>query len=90
MLWHVDNLKISCKIKFEVTKLICYLQRIYEDEMTVHHGGKGKYLGMDLDFTEPGFFQVSMTRYIDKIFTGGYQEQPNSVLQQLIQGKRQG
>eukprot|EP00804_Cyclotella_cryptica_P009374 CCRYP_018081-RA/>CCRYP_018081-RA protein AED:0.34 eAED:0.34 QI:0/0/0/1/0/0/2/0/123 len=25
VLWHVDDLKISCKDKFEVAKLICYL-----------------------------------------------------------------
>lgn len=29
MLWHVDNLKISCKDKFEITKLIYYLRKIY-------------------------------------------------------------
>lgn len=27
-LWHVDDLKISCKDKFEVTKLIYYLRKI--------------------------------------------------------------
>eukprot|EP00804_Cyclotella_cryptica_P031330 CCRYP_011127-RA/>CCRYP_011127-RA protein AED:0.18 eAED:0.38 QI:0/0/0/1/0/0/3/0/275 len=29
MMWHVDDLKSSCKDKFEVTKLICYLFKIY-------------------------------------------------------------
>jgi hypothetical protein len=62
--WHVDDLKISCKDKYEVTKLICYLRKIYGDKMTVHRGGKGKYLGMHLDFTEQGIFQVDMSSYI--------------------------
>ena len=66
-LWHVDDLKISCREKYEVTKLICYLQRIYGNKMTVHRGGKGKYLGMHLDFTEEGVFQVDMSDYIKGI-----------------------
>eukprot|EP00804_Cyclotella_cryptica_P019804 CCRYP_009701-RB/>CCRYP_009701-RB protein AED:0.44 eAED:0.02 QI:0/-1/0/1/-1/0/1/0/320 len=64
MLWHDDNLKISCKDRFQVTKLICYLQKLYGERMTVHRGGKGKYLGMHLDFTEKGIFQVDMSSYI--------------------------
>eukprot|EP00804_Cyclotella_cryptica_P028242 CCRYP_014594-RA/>CCRYP_014594-RA protein AED:0.15 eAED:0.54 QI:0/0/0/1/0/0/3/0/242 len=43
--WHVDNLKISCKDKFDVTKLIYYLRRIYREEMTMYQGGRGKYIG---------------------------------------------
>eukprot|EP00804_Cyclotella_cryptica_P027599 CCRYP_007505-RA/>CCRYP_007505-RA protein AED:0.39 eAED:0.39 QI:0/-1/0/1/-1/1/1/0/116 len=35
--------------------------------MTVHRGGKGKYLGMHLDFTEMGVFKVDMSSYIDGI-----------------------
>jgi hypothetical protein len=66
-LWHVDDLKISCKDKYEVMKLICYLRKIYREKMTVHRGGKGKYLGMHLDFTEPGVFQVDMSDYIKGI-----------------------
>eukprot|EP00804_Cyclotella_cryptica_P006525 CCRYP_012791-RA/>CCRYP_012791-RA protein AED:0.42 eAED:0.42 QI:0/-1/0/1/-1/0/1/0/76 len=34
--WHVDDLQISCKDRFEVTKLICYLRKIYGKKMTVH------------------------------------------------------
>eukprot|EP00804_Cyclotella_cryptica_P017574 CCRYP_006738-RC/>CCRYP_006738-RC protein AED:0.40 eAED:0.33 QI:0/-1/0/1/-1/1/1/0/582 len=67
VLWHVDDLKISCKDKFKVTKLICYLRKIYGEKMSVHRGGKGKYLGMHLDFTEPGVFQVDMSNYIKGI-----------------------
>eukprot|EP00804_Cyclotella_cryptica_P021554 CCRYP_005857-RB/>CCRYP_005857-RB protein AED:0.22 eAED:0.22 QI:0/-1/0/1/-1/0/1/0/238 len=67
MLWHVDDLKISCKNSYEVTKLIGYLRRIYGEKMTVQRGGKGKYLGMYLDFMEEGVFQVDMSKYVEGI-----------------------
>ena len=35
--------------------------------MTIKRGGKGKYLGMNLDFTEPGIFQVDMAQYVKEI-----------------------
>jgi hypothetical protein len=69
VLWHVDDLKISCRDKFEVTRLICYLKGIYGDNITVHRGGKGEYLGMLLDFTTPGVFQVDMSRYVEEILS---------------------
>ena len=67
VIWHMDNLKILCKNKFEVTKLICYISRIYGDKMTMHWGGKGKYLGMHLDFTGRGTFQVNKSHYVQEI-----------------------
>ena len=27
--WHINDLKISCKYRFEVTKFTCYLRRMY-------------------------------------------------------------
>eukprot|EP00804_Cyclotella_cryptica_P005114 CCRYP_011528-RA/>CCRYP_011528-RA protein AED:0.11 eAED:0.14 QI:0/-1/0/1/-1/0/1/0/390 len=69
VLWHVDDLKISCRDKYEVTKLICCLRRIYGEKMTVHQGGKGKYLGMHLDFTEEGIFQVDMLKYVEDVIS---------------------
>eukprot|EP00804_Cyclotella_cryptica_P024335 CCRYP_015328-RA/>CCRYP_015328-RA protein AED:0.38 eAED:0.07 QI:0/0/0/0.66/0.5/0.33/3/0/529 len=74
VLWHVDDLKISCKSKVEVTKLICYLRNIYGDKMTIKRGGKGKYLGMNLDFTEPGVFQVDMSQYVKEVLDGFSEE----------------
>eukprot|EP00804_Cyclotella_cryptica_P023105 CCRYP_000347-RE/>CCRYP_000347-RE protein AED:0.29 eAED:0.21 QI:0/-1/0/1/-1/0/1/0/371 len=70
VLWHVDDLKISCKSKAEVTKLICYLRSIYGDKMTIKRGGRGKYLGMNLDFSEPGVFQADMCQYVREIIDG--------------------
>ena len=68
VLWHVDDLKISCKNPFELTKLLCYLEGIYGDKIIAHRGNKGNYLGMDLDFTEKGVSQVSTLNYIGEIF----------------------
>eukprot|EP00804_Cyclotella_cryptica_P030969 CCRYP_013562-RB/>CCRYP_013562-RB protein AED:0.42 eAED:0.03 QI:0/-1/0/1/-1/0/1/0/310 len=70
VLWHVDDLKISCKSKVEVTKIICYLRNSYGDKMTIKRGGRGKYLGMNLDFSEPGVFQVDMCQYVREIIDG--------------------
>eukprot|EP00804_Cyclotella_cryptica_P004107 CCRYP_019109-RA/>CCRYP_019109-RA protein AED:0.39 eAED:0.39 QI:0/0/0/1/0/0/2/0/169 len=37
--------------------------------MTVHRGGKGKYLGMHLDFTEEGVFQVDTSKYVEDVIS---------------------
>jgi hypothetical protein len=38
--------------------------------MTIKRGGKGKYLGMNLDFSEPGVFQVDMCDYVQEVIDG--------------------
>ena len=63
VLWHVNALKISCENDFEITKLWSYLNKIYGGKVKIR-----RYLGMDLDYSEPGVFKVSMIPYIDKIF----------------------
>ena len=40
VIWHVDDLMTSCKIDFELTKLSCYLARIYGPKLTMHTGRK--------------------------------------------------
>ncbi len=67
MVWHVNDLKISCIDKFAVTKLLCFLMSIYGDNTTIHQGTSHNYLGMDLDYSEKGILKVSMTNYMDKI-----------------------
>jgi hypothetical protein len=34
--WHVDNLMASCKLNFELTKMSCYLAKIYGLKLTMH------------------------------------------------------
>ena len=50
VIWHVDDLMTSCKIDYELTKLSCYLARIYGPKLTMHTGRKHDYLGIDLEF----------------------------------------
>ena len=54
----------SCKIDFELTKLPCYLARIYGPKLTMHTGRKHDYLGIDLEFQEDGNLDVSMVKYL--------------------------
>ncbi len=48
--WHVDNLMATCKLYFELTKMLCYLARIYGPTLTMRTGRKHDYLGVDLEF----------------------------------------
>jgi hypothetical protein len=65
--WHVDDLKVSHKDSFEITKFAEYLSGIYGDKLTVHRGKIHDYLGMDLDFSKKGEVRVSMIKYLHKI-----------------------
>ena len=38
VIWHVDNLMTSCTVDFELTKLSCYLAKIYGPKLTMHVG----------------------------------------------------
>ena len=62
--WHVDDLKVSHKDPFEVTKFSTYLAGIYGEKMTVTRGLVHKYLGMDLDLHEQGNANIFMIKYI--------------------------
>ena len=46
--WHVDDLKVSHKDPFEITKLAHFLSKIYGQKLVVHRGKYHDYLGMDL------------------------------------------
>ena len=70
VLWKVDDLKLSCRIRWETTKLLLHLKRIYGDEIVVHYGKKFEYLRMDHDYSEQGIFTVSIIPYIDQIHHG--------------------
>ena len=63
VLWHVDDLIISCKNNVAITKLLVYLRGIYGNSIAVHWGHKHDYIGMDLDFSENGVFKCSMILY---------------------------
>ncbi len=48
VIWHVDNLMGLCKIDFELTKLLCYLAKIFGLKLIIHRR-KHNYLGVDLN-----------------------------------------
>ena len=67
VIWHVDNLMSSCQIDFGLTKLLCYLARIYGPKLTMHTGRRHDYLGIDLEFREDRNLDVSMIKYLKGI-----------------------
>jgi hypothetical protein len=54
LVWHVDDLMASCEDDFELTKLSCYLAKIYGPKLTMHTGRKHDYLGVDMEFRQDG------------------------------------
>ena len=49
--WHIDDLKVSHKDDFDITKFGMWLEGIYNENMTVHRGKVNYYLSMDLDYS---------------------------------------
>eukprot|EP00804_Cyclotella_cryptica_P027764 CCRYP_009202-RA/>CCRYP_009202-RA protein AED:0.72 eAED:0.12 QI:0/-1/0/1/-1/1/1/0/1137 len=69
ILWHVDDLKISHVETQVVDEIIASLKAKYEKvgTMTVRRGKIHEYLGMTLDFSQPGKFIIGMENYIDDV-----------------------
>ena len=67
VVFHVDDLKISCKEGWKITKFLLYLKNIYGSKITIERSKTFEFLGMDLDFSEPKVFAVSMVPFIEKI-----------------------
>jgi hypothetical protein len=70
IIWHMDDLMVSCKLDFELTKFLCYLAKIYGPKLTMHTGQKHNYLGVDLEFTAEGSLEVSMVKYLGNVIKG--------------------
>ena len=47
LVWNVDNIKVSHKDLFEVTKFSQYLFTIYGNKLKVHSGNIHNYIGID-------------------------------------------
>ncbi len=67
--WHVDDLMGSCKDDFELTKLSCYLAKIYGSKLTMHTGRKHDYLGVNMEFRKDGTLGLSMIAYLKNVIT---------------------
>ncbi len=67
---HVDDLIATWEEDFELTKLSCYLAKIYGTKLLMHMVSKHDYLGMDMEFTSEGMLQVSMVTYFKNVIAG--------------------
>ena len=65
--WHVDNLMGSCEDDFELTKLSCYLMKIYGSKPTMHTGRKHNYLGVNMEFRKDRTLGVSTIPYLKNV-----------------------
>ena len=67
VIWYLDDLMMSCKDNFELTKFSCYLANIYGPNLAMHFGNKHDYIRMDFEFMDDGSLEVSMFQYLDSI-----------------------
>ena len=63
VVWHVNDLKVSQKSEFEITRFADYLISIYGG-LSSSRGKVHDYLGMNLDLSDKGKLQVSMIPYL--------------------------
>jgi hypothetical protein len=75
IVWHVDDLKISHVDYNAVTTILNLLDAKYGQEIvggkrapiTINRGKIHEYLGMTLDYSEPGLAKVNMIEYLKKV-----------------------
>jgi hypothetical protein len=75
VVWHVDDLKISHVDPKAVTTILNLLDAQYGQEivsgkrapLTITRGKIHDYLGMTLDYSEPGVVKINMVDYVKKI-----------------------
>jgi hypothetical protein len=65
--WHIDDLKTLHIDPFQVTKFAPYLATIYGNSLILHCGPIHDYLGIDLNFSQPGIAQISMINYTKEV-----------------------
>ena len=52
LMWHVDDIKVSHKNTYQITKFSSYISIIYGEKLTVKLVKVNDYLGMNLDYYE--------------------------------------
>ena len=70
--FHVDDCKLSYKSSRKMDRMIEYLRKEYESifedgsgKMTVKRGKVHEYLGMKIEYSEPGQAKVAMLNYVE-------------------------
>ena len=74
--FHVGDCKLSHKSSRQMDRMIEYLRKEYEiifedgsGKITVKRGKVHEYLGMKIDYSEPGQAKVTMLNYVQEILT---------------------
>ena len=67
VVWHVDDLMVTCEDDFAITKFACNHANIYGPKLAMHMGKKHDYLGADFEFRDDGKLDVSMIESVDSI-----------------------
>jgi hypothetical protein len=70
VVWHVEDLIVSCKENFELSKFLCYLAKIYGPKLSTHTRKKGNYLGVDMEFDNECTLDVSIITYLQNDIAG--------------------
>ena len=65
VVWHIDDLMVSFKDNFAITKFACYLAKTYGPKMTMHTGNRYDYLGVIMEFKDQKV-KASMFDYLTK------------------------
>ena len=70
--WHVDDLKVSHEDPKVVTQFLTWVQQTYGSiaEVKITRGKVHEYLGMKLDYTQPGKVIIDMVDYVKSILKG--------------------
>ena len=66
ILFHVDDLKSSHKLEKVNNEFAEWMQNMYGEHkaVTINRGDTHDYLGMTLNYSEPGKFKVDMRKYV--------------------------
>ena len=67
VIWHVNDLMVSCGDNFELTMFSCYLGTIYGPKLSMHMGSKCDNLGVGMEFCKDGALEVSMFKYLNNV-----------------------
>jgi hypothetical protein len=68
--WHVDDLLIGHAKPETVTRFLTWIARCYntpDKKLTPIRGSYHDYLGININFSDPGMVKYDMVSYIDKI-----------------------
>ena len=66
ILWHVDDIKVSHHKKAVVDNILRQFAKVF-GKLTVCHGDKHEYVGMDIFFPRNGTVEITTPGYVEKL-----------------------